>query len=119
MLTFKQLEEKDGVITFESTGAAHTFTSEQLKQTKVAIEKKKTEIVAQTGFEKAKMDNVTLNHPHVLELTDEQANAVSVYYQSKLKYEECLKMEAEIKEAEEKFNADLVSIKEQTGFELQ
>lgn len=118
MLTFKQLEEKDGVVTFEQTGAAHTFTSEQLKQTAEALKKKRVEVTSQRDFEKAKMDNVSTNHPHVLELTDEQANAVSIFYQAKMKYEECLEIEKEIDKADERFKEDLHSIKEQTGFEL-
>lgn len=118
MLTFKKVQEEDGVVTFEQTGAVHTFTSEQLKKSAEALKKKRTEVTAQRDFEKAKMDNVSTHHPHVLELTDEQANAISVYYQSKIKYEECLEIEKELDNADKRFAEDLESIKEQTGFEL-
>jgi len=120
MLTFKKLKEENGVVTFEQTfpEITSTFTSEELTVAYNTILKKKKETTAQTAFEKVKLDNVISHHPHVLELTDEQANAVAVYYQTKLKYEECLKMEQEVKQRETDFNSDIVKIKEETGFEF-
>lgn len=85
------------------------------------MEKVKTlrkELEAQIELEKAKQVNVEGHHAVVQGLTEEDLAAVSIYYASKgiqKKSEEKLK---EVVALLAEYDAELLEIKEQTGFEL-
>lgn len=114
--TFKPEENtNDGVIkvtkkndrVIVKTGHEVEFTLTDMENNEAYLEKQKKEIVPVIEHRKAVMQNVTENHPIVLELTPEQRHAVHMYREAEVELEKYEEVIAEVnrvleKSAEEK-----------------
>ncbi len=114
--TFKPEENtNDGVIkvtkkndrVIVKTGHEVEFTLADMENNEAYLEKQKKEIVPVIEHRKAVMQNVTENHPIVLELTPEQRHAVNMYREAEVELEKYEEVLAEVnrvldKSAEEK-----------------
>lgn len=67
----------------EKRGDVNTFTINDLINNKKQLDKLRKETTAKLENENAKMENIAHFHPFVLDHTDEQMNAISMYYASK------------------------------------
>lgn len=103
----------------EKSGFTHEFTVSGVQTSYAQIEKAKRELAAQKELEEAKMTNISEHHPKVLELSEEERNAVYLYHQAFVTAKACdMKME-EVKSAEDETNQALIDIEEQTGLKIQ
>ncbi len=114
--TFKPEENtNDGVIkvtkkndrVIVKSGHEVEFTLADMENNEAYLEKQKKEIVPVIEHRKAVMQNVTENHPIVLELTPEQRHAVNMYREAEVELEKYEEVLAEVnrvldKSAEEK-----------------
>lgn len=76
----------------EKRGDVNTFTVNDLISNKRQLDKLKKETTAKQENEHAKMENIAHHHPYVLEHTDEQLNALSMYYSSKKFHKEATEL---------------------------
>lgn len=121
MITYsiKPATEEGGEDVIVKTGQDHEFKMSDVKAHMEKLDKLQRELEGQIKLEEAKMVNVFDRHDAVHNLTDEQMNAISVYYEAKKLKTKCEAKLKEVEEAKIEYQDELVEIKDQIGVTLE
>lgn len=119
-ITYKLIKngEKPEEIEIEKSGSVHSFTLATVREQLAQIEKQTKELVAQKELEDAKMVNYKSFHPIIETLSEEQINAVGLYYEAFKISKYCANKIANMKKAVEDFEIEKVEIEKQTGVKI-
>lgn len=117
MITYsiKPASEEGGEDVIVKTGQSHEFKMSEVKAHLDKLAKFEKELEAQVKLEEAKMINVYDHHDTVHNLTDEQMNAVSVYYAAKTLKKTCEDKLKEVIKAKTEYYDEIKDIEAQTG----
>jgi len=91
----------------------------EFKKYLVEQEKKLKEMTAQKKIYDAKKDNVSRNHPHVLEVDDEKRNAIWMYQENYVSSIQAQTMIDAFTKSIEDLKAEMKEIEEQTGYDFE
>ncbi len=120
MIEYKVLnpeaEELEKVI--EKQGHTHEFSVKAVRDQLVDLEKQMKESVAQIILEDSKVSNYKEHYPVINDLTEEQINAVRMYYDAMLIKVAHEKKLDKLKEIDEEVKAEMVEIEKQTGVKI-
>jgi hypothetical protein len=111
--------EEGGEDVIVKTGQSHKFKMSDVKAHLDKLAKFEKELEAQIKLEEAKMINVYDRHDSVHNLTDEQMNAISVYYAAKSLRKNCEDKLKEVINAKTEYYDEIKDIEAQTGKGLQ
>ena len=83
-MKYKVHQKADDIkdIIIEKTGHKIHFSLREIEHVKAQNDKKRTEIDAKTKVEKAKLVNIARNNEFIKNLSEEQMNAVYMYYEA-------------------------------------
>jgi len=99
-MEYRIIEENEDktAIKIEKKGMVHVFTLAEIERDTKLAEKMKKELSAQRDLEKAKIDNIESFHPFVLSLSPEDMSTISLYFDAKGRYNQCIGKIEEIDE---------------------
>jgi|14_taG_2_1085336.scaffolds.fasta_scaffold00867_7 exo-beta-1,3-glucanase (GH17 family) len=116
MIKYTQVEGEEGV--FSKTGHSHEFTTADVLQHEMRLEKEIKQATAQKELEEAKMTNVANNNPELIKMSDEDMHAIFLYWDAKVLADECAAAITAREEALAEYAEVKEAVKEQTGIEI-
>lgn len=111
-----EVEEVEKVI--EKQGHTHEFSVKAVRDQLTDLEKQMKESVAQIILEDAKISNYKEHYPVIKDLTEEQVNAVRMYYDAMLVKVAHEKKLERLKEVDQEVKTEIVEIEKQTGVKI-
>lgn len=113
-MKYKLLE--DGSI--EKTEFADVYNKEDFLVPLKTAEKKLIELTAQKRIYDAKVENISRNHPYVLDIEDEKKNAIWLYQENFVASIQVAEMIRELNERMGAIKGEMLDIEAQTGIKF-